>query len=232
MSKQLTRRSLVKTVAGAAGVAAVGRYGVGTASAQRTADIYLGGWTGGWEGREPSSIADTTNPTLTLAEGETYVIAWENADGAPHNVVIENDAGDTLVESTIMSDTGRIQLVEFTATSEMTTYYCKVHPGSMEGSVEVVSSDSSEAIPAGGDVTLPAEPTPTATPTPSPTPSPTATDTETPTAADTDTETPPPDDSGGDETDGDTAGSGPGFGVGAAAAGFAALAELARRRSG
>lgn len=203
----LSRRQVLKATGGVG--AAFGLVGLATApAAARSADIYLGGATGGWQGREPSGIAETTNPTLTLAEEETYVIAWENVDGAPHNVLIEDENGDTLVESEIISDRGRIQLVEFTATTEMVTYLCVVHPGTMEGPVEIVPPDSEDAIPTGENVDVPDEPTPTPTPTetatatPTPTPTPTATDT--PTA----TETPGED--------------GPGLGVLSALAGLAA----------
>ncbi|PSQ13077.1 hypothetical protein BRC93_00285 [Halobacteriales archaeon QS_5_70_15] len=230
MTPRVSRRRLLRATGGAASVVGIARFGSVAATATRTADIYLGGATGAWAGRQPAAIADTDNPTLTLEEGGEYVIAWENVDAAPHNVVIENDAGDNLVESPLVSEKGRIQLVEFTATDEMTTYYCQVHPGSMEGSVEIVPPDSSEAIPTGGNVDVPDQSTPTATPTPTASPTPTAT--PTPTAASTPTATPTPTPASGGGATEETSGSGAGFGVVAAAAGLAgAIAGLARRRS-
>lgn len=207
--------------------------GTGTAAATRTADIYLGGATGAWVGRQPASISDTENPTLTLKEGGEYVIAWENVDAAPHNVVIENESGDNIVESPIISEGGAIQLVEFTATSEMVTYLCQVHPGSMEGSVEIVPSDSSEGIPTGGNVDVPDQSTPTPTATPASTVTPTSTPTSTQTPISTSTPSPTSGDGGAtpSPTEEETSGSGAGFGVVAAVAGLAgALAGLARRR--
>jgi plastocyanin len=107
--------------------------GVGVGQANR---IELGGERAGWIGREPSEISGETNPTLTLQPGTTYTLVWENLDGEPHNVVIENADGENLVRSEIISS--GTQEVEFEATPEMAEYYCEVHPASMRGAVEVV----------------------------------------------------------------------------------------------
>jgi PGF-CTERM protein len=249
MSPRYSRRRYLGAVTGIVGASTVGRYGTGRASAQRTATIYLGGDTANWVGREPSGISEEANPTLTLREGETYVLAWENVDGNQHNVVIEDGEGENIVDSPLMNNRGEIQLVEFTATSEMASYYCVVHPTSMRGDVEIVPSDSDEGIPPDQEVTLPDEATPTPTPADTPT--------ETPTDTPTDTPTPEPSDGGGESGDGGSGdggsgdggsgddgdggsgdggdsegGSGPGFGVLAALAGLlGAGAGLARRRS-
>jgi plastocyanin/sugar lactone lactonase YvrE len=98
--------------------------------------IELGGEISGWQGRAPQSIDGKTNPTLRLEAGTTYEIVWENLDIAPHNVVIENEGGDKLVESDII--TSETQTVEFTAEEGMSVYYCAVHPSSMRGDVEIV----------------------------------------------------------------------------------------------
>jgi PGF-CTERM protein len=239
MSPRYSRRRYLGAVAGIVGASTVGRYGTGRASAQRTATIYLGGDTANWVGREPSGISEEANPTLTLREGETYVLAWENVDGNQHNVVIEDGEGENIVDTPLMNNRGEIQLVEFTATSEMASYYCVVHPTSMRGDVEIVPSDSDEGIPPDQEVTLPDEATPTPTPADTPTETPTDTPTETPTDTPTDTPTPEPSDGDGESGDGGSGdggdsegGSGPGFGVLAALAGLlGAGAGLARRRS-
>ncbi len=106
----------------------------GTASGQET--IELVGGTDGWVGRSPEGIVDETNPTLALEPGTDYALVWENADGAAHNVVVENDDGDRLVRSDVLEREGATQTVEFTATAEMTTYYCEVHPSSMRGRID------------------------------------------------------------------------------------------------
>lgn len=231
MVERLSRRQLLAATAGVGGIVGATQVvsAAGTTQDEDEVDIYLGGATRAWTGRDPSSISGTDNPTLRLNEGETYVLAWENIDAAPHNVVIENEAGDNLVETEIISEEGAIQRVEFTATAEMVRYYCQVHPGSMEGSVEVVTSG--DGIPSDTDVVVTDRPTPTTTTTPTPT---TTTTTATPTTTTTTTAS-SGDDGGGDSSPTDTAtdtssGSGPGLGVLGALAGVGgAVARLARR---
>jgi plastocyanin len=226
MNEHISRRGFLAATAGAVGAGQL----VSVASAtQQEVDIYLDGATRAWTGRKPSSIDGEDNPTLTLYEGETYVLAWQNVDAAPHNVVIENDAGDNLIETEIVSEEGAIQRVEFEATAEMTRYYCQVHPGSMEGVVEVVSPDSGGGIPSDTDVVVTDQPTETPEPTTTATPTPTTTAAPTTTEGDGS-------DGGGDsspttaaaET---TSGSGPGLGVLAALAGVGSVAALLSRRS-
>lgn len=141
-----TRRSLLRTIG--AGVVATSVV-AGTASAQDdVAERFeFNGVTSGWEGLAPSSIEGTTNPTLELEAGMTYEFYWENGDGAPHNVVIEDADGNTLVESEFVSSQGETQTVTFTASSEMASYYCAAHPTSMRGDVTVSGGSSGTATP-------------------------------------------------------------------------------------
>ncbi|PSP80115.1 hypothetical protein BRC81_02680 [Halobacteriales archaeon QS_1_68_20] len=104
------------------------------ASGQET--IELVGGTDGWVGRSPDDVAGETNPTLVLDPGTDYAVVCENADGAAHNLVVEDGDGDRLVRSDLVEREGATQTVEFTATAEMTTYYCEVHPNSMRGNVD------------------------------------------------------------------------------------------------
>lgn len=113
------------------------------------ADIELEGRTSGWEGVAPDGIADETNPTLTLVDGEDYVLEWRNADGRPHNFNIEPEDGDNIVSTDIISSGS--QTVEFTASQEMAEYYCEPHPSSMRGSVEIVDEPEAEGAIAPGD---------------------------------------------------------------------------------
>ena len=99
------------------------------------------GSTTGWQATGPSSIQGQTNPTLRLVPGNLYAIHWINGDGAPHNVEIENDQEQTLVRSDILTRGGATQTVKFTATEQMTEYYCQYHPLRMSGDVEIVSED-------------------------------------------------------------------------------------------
>ncbi|WP_232686902.1 PQQ-dependent sugar dehydrogenase [Halobacterium zhouii] len=146
------------------GAALSGPFAVRTARAERQKTIELLGAADGWVGRSPASIESERNPTLTLESGTKYAIVWENSDGAPHNVTIEDGEGGVLVRSDIVSEQGATQTVEFTATDAMSTYYCEVHPSSMRGEVttsghnETSSGDEplgeQRAIPMGQSVHL------------------------------------------------------------------------------
>jgi glucose/arabinose dehydrogenase len=132
----------------------------------RATEIRLDGRTDGWVGRAPERIAGETNPTLSLEPGTEYAIVWENVDGAAHNVVVGDGSGNSLVRSEVIADQGATQPVEFTATEEMSTYYCEVHPTSMRGTIRTggatatTTGDESEspgeqrAIPIGPTVRL------------------------------------------------------------------------------
>ena len=100
--------------------------------------IELDGFIDGWEATAPDSIAGETNPTLTLQEGEEYTVEWTNADGAPHDFDIWDADNNAIVDTEIVSEEGTTTPVTFTATSEMATYVCSVHPNSMIGDIEVV----------------------------------------------------------------------------------------------
>ncbi|ELY26728.1 blue (type 1) copper domain-containing protein [Natrialba magadii ATCC 43099] len=107
--------------------------------------IELLGRTSGWIGSYPDDIADERNPTLELVEGEEYTLIWENEDGAGHNLVIEDEAGEeNFVETDIISGTGETQEVEFTAEEGMAEYYCAPHPQAMRGQIELVDEANNE----------------------------------------------------------------------------------------
>lgn len=139
-----TRRSLLRTIG--AGVVATSVV-AGSASAQDgVAERFeFEGETSGWVGVAPSDIEGETNPALSLEAGSTYEFHWENADGDPHNVVIEDADGNNIVESEYVSSEGETQTVEFTASEEMASYYCGAHPSSMRGDVELSGGSASTA---------------------------------------------------------------------------------------
>ena len=83
----------------------------------------------------PSGIEGVNNPTLSLEAGKEYKIIWHNVDEKAHNVIIEDAEENNLVRTEIIT-TGT-QEFTFTATPEMTSYYCEVHPSGMRGDVEV-----------------------------------------------------------------------------------------------
>jgi PGF-CTERM protein len=149
--------------------ASVALLGTATTSAAAQETIELDGYTEGWEGLAPDSIADETNPTLELESGVEYTIVWHNQDGRAHNVVIEDEDGENLVRTDIITD--GTQEVTFTATEEMVSYYCEVHPSTMRGDVEVSASQSTETPTSTPESTETPTPEPTETPTPEETPS-------------------------------------------------------------
>ena len=100
--------------------------------------IVLYGRTAGWQGVAPNSIADAKNPTLPLVAGQNYEVRWTNVDGQPHNFVIRSGEGQDIVSSDIISTQGATQNVRFTATEDMATYICDVHPTTMQGNVRIV----------------------------------------------------------------------------------------------
>lgn len=74
---------------------------------------------------------------MPLEEGTEYTLVWENGDGLQHNFAIEDENGEDLLATDLMSQQGETQSVTFTASAEMAEYYCQVHPTSMRGSIEV-----------------------------------------------------------------------------------------------
>jgi len=109
----------------------------GTESEVITGEIRLGGETAGWTGMAPASIEGTTNPTLRLEADTEYTLVWENLDGAEHELVIADDAGEDLVKSDDAGGEGQTVSTTFTATSEMAEYFCEYHPESMRGELQV-----------------------------------------------------------------------------------------------
>ena len=135
-NSRTTRRRFIKATAATG--AAAGFVGTTVAQNQQVATSFLlDGATSGWVGRQPSSISGTTNPPLRLEAGQQYEVTWVNADGEPHNFVVQNGQGESLVRTEIITDQGARQTVRFTAEPAMTEYYCEVHPNSMRGPVEL-----------------------------------------------------------------------------------------------
>ncbi|WP_336024681.1 PQQ-dependent sugar dehydrogenase [Halobellus salinisoli] len=104
---------------------------------QQSQTIELDGDTAAWIGRAPESIAGTENPTLELEAGQEYEITWENVDGQPHNIAIQDSEGENIEATETISEQGATQTLSFTASREMTTYICEVHPTTMVGDVSV-----------------------------------------------------------------------------------------------
>jgi glucose/arabinose dehydrogenase len=97
----------------------------------------LDGKTSGWQGRAPSAISGTVNPTLNVTAGQKYKVTWANVDGAPHNFVILDANGNQLKRTKIISKQGATQTLTFTASEQMAEYLCEVHPTTMVGQMNV-----------------------------------------------------------------------------------------------
>ncbi|WP_323172341.1 hypothetical protein [Natrialba sp. PRR66] len=141
MVRDTTRRRVLQLTGGAL------LLGFGGASASAQDDetiepetrIEFDAQTSGWVGIEPEAIADEDNPTLTLQDGETYEIGWEEGDGASHNIelVDENDEVVDDYETEEATEGGEDQFIEFDATDEIVEYVCRVHPNTMRGEIEI-----------------------------------------------------------------------------------------------
>jgi plastocyanin len=137
---ELYRRRFLQ--AAAASGALIGS--AGSVLGQET-EFELDGVTSGWEGVAPSDIEGETNPTLTLEAGKDYTLTWTNADGAPHDFAIEDGEGNDIVGPTDrVREQGATQTIEFTATEEMSEYYCSVHPQSMRGPIQIGQEETDE----------------------------------------------------------------------------------------
>jgi plastocyanin len=101
--------------------------------------IVLEAITEGWVGVEPEEITDEENPTLTLQDGESYEIGWEEGDGVSHNIelVDENDEVIEDYETEEATEGGDDQFIEFDATDEIVEYVCRIHPETMRGEIEI-----------------------------------------------------------------------------------------------
>ncbi len=108
--------------------------------------IEFEGDTGGWIGLSPEEIEGEENPTLTLAEGESYEIGWTEGDGAGHNVAVYDDDGEVVddLSTSVVADPGDDQWLEFEASDEMAQYVCEPHLGTMVGNIEMQDDEEVE----------------------------------------------------------------------------------------
>ena len=133
-----SRRRFLKA-AGAAGVAATGLAGVG--SAQPAETFEFDGGIGGWNALAPPSIEGEQNPPIELEAGQQYRVVWHNIDGFRHNFVIVDADGNEVVRTPVISEQGVTQTVEFTATEGMAEYFCEIHPRTMRGQVNIAGRE-------------------------------------------------------------------------------------------
>jgi plastocyanin len=97
-----------------------------------------------WVGVSPEEIEGEISPTLSLAEGEEYIVEWTNSTEVEHNFVISDEDGNTLLESEGTNEDGATETVEFTADEEMFEYFCDHHPEDMWGEIDVTEDDEDD----------------------------------------------------------------------------------------
>ena len=133
----IRRRSVLKGVA-AGSIAGIG--GVTLAQGDEPVPVRLGGETSGWtvpEDFDSPVVSEGPNPTLNLEAGTEYEVTWTNLDGAQHNFAILDADENVLRRTDIMGEEGATQTTTFTASEEMATYLCQVHPVSMRGDISL-----------------------------------------------------------------------------------------------
>ena len=101
--------------------------------------VVLDGYASHWEGVQPSDIEEVDNPTLVLEEGGEYEFEWINADGMTHDLQIWDESNNVVDDLTTdaTGDEGEGFTLEFTASSEMTTYVCSFHRTNQIGDLVV-----------------------------------------------------------------------------------------------
>ncbi|SEH11280.1 hypothetical protein SAMN04487967_0279 [Natronorubrum sediminis] len=101
--------------------------------------IVIEGYNSHWEGVEPEEIEGSENPTFVLEEDERYEIEWINGDGMEHDLQLWDD-GDAIVDdlaTDTMADEGERDVLEFTATAELSSYVCSLHARRQIGEFDV-----------------------------------------------------------------------------------------------
>lgn len=138
-----SRRRVLKT-AGIVGSGLAGISGVVTGKRQQVDEIieftgYVPGWIRTVPGAKEEGPPSPTqlNPTLQLDAGKRYEIRWTNGDGVGHSFIIRDKNGAWVAGTELAFGVGTSKSFRFTATKEMASYFCTVHPVQMRGKVTV-----------------------------------------------------------------------------------------------
>lgn len=99
----------------------------------------LGARASAWRGIAPEYIRGERNPILRMTPGKTVDLVWENQDGKPHAVVVEDSLGSTILESEENSELGGRVTLTFEASQAMTTYLDPNYPVQMRGELLVTT---------------------------------------------------------------------------------------------
>ncbi len=215
------RRFLTAATATAVAVPAVTAAG-GSRDLDQQTTIRLASDIQGWRGVSPDRIEGEENPTLYLTAGEEYELVWENADGVGHNLVLRDENDESVARTETVGEEGATRSISFTASEDLVSYRCGIHPSSMQGDIsfgDPPTGTTTQGTPTTDDVTA-TEATDDETATE-------ATDDET-TADTAATDGTDPQTTASD--DGSDGGGQPGFGVLAAAAGLLGALGIRRRQ--
>lgn len=126
---------------GGSGGETTGTTTTGSTTKSESRTVRLGAKAGGWVGKAPKAIAGKQNPTLTLTPGQQYTVEWTNLDGKEHELLVVDGSGKTLEKSDDAKEQGKTVSLTFTASKEMSQYFCEYHPQAMRGDVETGSGD-------------------------------------------------------------------------------------------
>lgn len=94
------------------------------------------------------------NPSIELQAGKEYKIWFENIDGAPHNMTIQDAEGNVLAQSKTISNEGATAAVTFTAKPTMAQYICTIHSPTMVGDINVTGQLQGGGQQGGGGLPL------------------------------------------------------------------------------
>ncbi len=105
--------------------------------------VLYGSATGGW-GTTPSTIT-SPGPTLSATQGQPFEVALYSEDGATHQFFVSYDGGQTPTSGEPASSDFNSSLVpvflSFTPSpSGNFSYYCRYHPSTMKGTLDIAST--------------------------------------------------------------------------------------------
>ncbi len=112
--------------------------------------VLYGSATGGW-GTTSSTITNP-GPTLAATQGQPFEIALYSEDGATHQFFVSYDGAQTPSAGEPASSDFNSSLVPVFLTftpsqSGNFSYYCKYHPSTMKGTIDIASTGSPAAPP-------------------------------------------------------------------------------------
>lgn len=127
-----TRRTFLKATVAAGAISTAN-----TVYAQDGETFEFGATVDGWQARQPARLRGMVNPTVAVWPG-THEIIWENQDGEPHGLVIEDEEGAIIDQTDVVATQGTTRTVTISVglgsdSPPPARYYCPEHPETMAG---------------------------------------------------------------------------------------------------